>query len=179
MIGTRLDGNIDTLARDRLLVWMPAHQPLAAIGTRQLSNGKLLTAVDWRSNRLVDALAKQAAATREVPMAAALLLKSAQTAVRHASALLGRVTVAANHHEVSTPQEDGTERKVVQRDAQQLDGATRARRSRKRAARNARGHLEFHLHEVQVPRFIAWCACSATPSPHPTPTPTGAWAWCC
>jgi endonuclease/exonuclease/phosphatase family metal-dependent hydrolase len=134
MIGTKLDGNIETLADDELLAWMPAHQTLAAIGTRRLSNGKLLTAVDWRANRLVDVLAKQAAATREAPRAVSLLLKSAQAAVRHASALLGRVTVAANHHEVSTTQEDGTEKIVVKRDAQQPDAATRARRSRKRAA---------------------------------------------
>jgi hypothetical protein len=129
-----LDGNIQKLADDQLLAWMPAHRPLAAIGTRRLSNGKLLTAVDWRSNRLVDVLAKQAAATREAPRAVSLLLKSAQAAVRHASALLGRVTVAANHHEASTTQEDGTEKIVVKRDAQQPDAATRARRSRKRAA---------------------------------------------
>ena len=134
MIGTKLDGNLETLADDELLVWMPAHQPLAAIGTRRLSNGRLLTAVDWRSNRLVDLLAKQAAATREAPRAVSSLLKSAEAAVRHASALLGRVTVAANHHEVSTKQEDGTEKIVVKRDAQQPDDATRARRSRKRAA---------------------------------------------
>ena len=129
-----MDGNIQKLADDQLLAWIPAHQPLAAIGTRRLSNGKLLTAVDWRSNRLVDVLAKQAAATREAPRAVSLLLKSAQAAVRHASALLGRVTVAANHHEASTTQEDGTEKIVVKRDAQQPDAATRARRSRKRAA---------------------------------------------
>ena len=134
MIGTKLDGNIEVLVQDGLLVWMPAHQPLAAIGTKRMSNGKLLTAVDWRSNRLVDVLAKQAAATREAPRAVYLLLESAQAAVRHASALLGRVTVAANHHEVSTTQGDGTEKVVVQRDAQQPDGATRARRSQKRAA---------------------------------------------
>ena len=134
MIGTKLDGNIQKLADDQLLTWMPAHQPLAAIGTRRLSNGKLLTAVDWRSNRLVDVLAKQAAATREAPRGVSLLLKSAQAAVRHASALLGRVTVAANHHEASTTQEDGTVKIVVKRDAQQPDAATRARGSRKRAA---------------------------------------------
>ena len=57
-----MDGSINRLAKDGLLVWMPAHQTSAAIGVQTLSNGDKLSATDWRANRLVDALAKQAAA---------------------------------------------------------------------------------------------------------------------
>ena len=71
-----MDGNIATLVEDGQLVWMPAHQPLRAIDSETLSNGNLLTGVDWRANRLVDALAKMAATTGKAPYAITRLLES-------------------------------------------------------------------------------------------------------
>ena len=107
-IGTTLDGNICQLTEQGLLVWMPAHQSTAAIGNRALSNGDKLSVVDWRANQLVDALAKQAAAQRQAPMAITRLLASARAATKHAAALLGRVTHAANNCALEIVQEDGT-----------------------------------------------------------------------
>ncbi len=76
LIAGSMDGNIATLVEDGQLVWMPARQPLRAIDSETLSNGKLLTGVDWRANRLVDALAKMAATTGKAPYAITRLLES-------------------------------------------------------------------------------------------------------
>jgi len=109
VIAAALDGDTASLERDGRLVWMPAHQSMAAIGAKRLSNGVYMNAVDWRANRLVDALAKQAAATRQAPAAVLRLLKSAKAAVRHAAALLGQVTHASNNHRSVTTLADGTQ----------------------------------------------------------------------
>ena len=93
-IGSIMDGNIGKLVEDGLLVWMPAHQTSAGVGVKVLSDGRRLSWIDWRANRLVDAVAKQAAAQRQAPAAILRILKSAQTAGRHSAALLGRVTHA-------------------------------------------------------------------------------------
>ena len=130
-IGNAMDGNIGSLAADDLLVWMPAHQTTAAIGARILSNGELLSAIDWRANRLVDALAKQAAAHRQAPRAITRLLASARLAVRHAASLLGQVTHAANNCRIEVAQPDGSFEHRTCRDAQQHTGQRRnARRQR-------------------------------------------------
>ena len=98
---------------------MPAHQPLSAIGEGTLSNGKLLTGIDWRANRLVDALAKLAAATAQAPKEVICLLESGKAAVKHAAAMLAVVTHRANHHEVPVQRPDGTWGTRIARDAQQ------------------------------------------------------------
>jgi hypothetical protein len=121
-IGTLLDGDISRLATDNLLVWMPAHQTTAAIGNRTLSTGKKLSVVDWRANRLVDALAKQAAMQRQAPFAVLRLLASARAAVRHAACLLGRVTHAANNCKLEVTLPDGSREHRTFRDAQQVTG---------------------------------------------------------
>jgi hypothetical protein len=59
MIANNLDGDIATLTRDKLLVWMPAHQSPDAINSAMKSNGVEVTSIEWRANRLVDALAKR------------------------------------------------------------------------------------------------------------------------
>ena len=77
------------------------------------------TSIDWRANRLVDALAKSEARVRALPMACERLLDSAVPAVLHAAMLLGRVTVtfAANNHLIETKGHDGTICNKVVRDA--------------------------------------------------------------
>ena len=107
---------------------MPAHQTTAAIGTRVLSNGERLSALDWRANRLVDALAKQAAAQRQAPKAITRLLVSARVAVRHAASLLGQVTHAANNCKMEVVLPDGSSAQRVCRDAQQHTGQRRSAR---------------------------------------------------
>ena len=79
---------------------MPAHSSPAAVGEAKLSNGSRLTHIDWRANRLADALAKRAASDGAPPTAVLRLLKSAQAAVEFSAKLLGRITFAANHHVV-------------------------------------------------------------------------------
>ena len=78
-----------------------------------------MSVVDWRANRLVDALAKRAAASRQAPMAIIRLLSSGRSAVRHAAALLGRVTHAANNCTLNYTLPDGTVVQRICRDAQQ------------------------------------------------------------
>ena len=92
---------------------------LAMIGVRRLSNGKKLTSVDWRANRLVDLLAKQAAATNAVSDEGIAFLCSAWHAATHANMLLGRVTYAANHCPVVSHDADGTPHTSYCRDATQ------------------------------------------------------------
>ena len=120
-----LDGDICRLVREGKLVWMPSHQPMTAIGEVKLSNGQRLTAVEWRANRLADALAKQAALTRKAPVAVIQTLKSARAVVRHSAALLGQVTHAANNHRVVGWRPDGTAEVKVMRDSQPKDPSTR------------------------------------------------------
>ena len=60
-IASFADGDLARLVDEGLLVWMPAHQASTAIGVRRKSNQTLLTSLDWRANRLADALAKLAA----------------------------------------------------------------------------------------------------------------------
>jgi hypothetical protein len=106
MIITALDGNLQCLAG--LLVWMPAHQSLRSVGEMKLSSGQRMSVVDWRANRLVDALAKASAAEVRSLEPARLLIASASEAVKHAAMLLGRVTHAANNHIVTVTAEDGS-----------------------------------------------------------------------
>ena len=96
---------------------MPAHQQLDAVRNRALSNKRFMTTVDWRANRLVDALAKKAARTTHAPRAVTCLLESANVAVRHAAALLGVVTHAANNQKVPVQRPDGSWGFTVQRDS--------------------------------------------------------------
>jgi len=87
---------------------MPAHTAVASIGEVKMSNGMRLSHIEWRANRLADALAKQAAAVDQAPSAAVKLLDSGAHAAKHACKLLGRVTHAANHHMVHDIGTDGT-----------------------------------------------------------------------
>ena len=119
-IGIALDGDVSVLMSQGCLVWMPAHlSAAAAVGHASLSNGAKMSMVDWRANRLVDALAKQAAAGRRAPMAIRRLLESGRVAAKHAAKLLGRVTHAANNCELEMKMPDGTRVLKKCRDAQQ------------------------------------------------------------
>jgi hypothetical protein len=112
-----LGGDISTLVRESLLVWMPAHQSLLMVGVTKLSSGGRLTVIDWRANRLVDALAKAAAREQQVSRDTVAFLASAEVAAGHAAALLGVVTHAANNHTDVELLDDGTTRSRVLRDS--------------------------------------------------------------
>ena len=52
LIAASLDGHVESITERGNLVWMPAHQPMTAIGSVALSNGKLLSGVDWKRTGL-------------------------------------------------------------------------------------------------------------------------------
>ena len=118
-ISSHLDCRISVLCKDGVLTWMPAHQSLGMIGETRRSDGKRLTVLDWRANRLVDGLAKQEARERLMPSAVEKLLESGVAAVRHAAVQLGRVTHAANNHPSHEVGPDGQQVTKLLRDATQ------------------------------------------------------------
>ena len=148
-----LDGDTGQLTSEGKLVWMPAHQTAAMIGERKVSNGRKLSTVDWRANRLADALAKGAAGVRRAPKAVLRLLDSSAPAVKYSASLLGRVTFSANNHLVTVISPDGTVHKTVTRDASQVP------RTYKR-----KGDAELHNH---------------APASKSAKTPTAAWSARC
>ncbi len=97
---------------------MPAHQGVEAIGEKKLSDGSRLSPVDWRANRLADALAKMAAADYAMPLAIQKVLDSACVAVRHAASLLACVTHVANNHKELVHDDGGNTHWVTRRDSQ-------------------------------------------------------------
>ncbi len=118
-IARATDGNITALTDNELLVWQPAHLSLQAVGERMLSNGRRMTIIDWRANRLVDALAKLAASEGKLPKTLLRVLQDAGIAVVQSAKLLGRVTFAANNFPGTVQNEDGTTSAVTLRDAQE------------------------------------------------------------
>ena len=99
------------------LLWMPSHCSRTAIGVTAKSDGTPITRIEWRANRLVDALAKTAAATHRTPARLRQLLQDAADLVEHHAALLGWVTHDANNYVVSSTRPDGTYCQVRRRDA--------------------------------------------------------------
>ena len=112
-------GTIDIL-RKRVW-WMPSHCPLATVGTRVMSNGEFVGALDWRANRLVDHLARIAAELVTVPDLAGIIRDQFSKAVEYCAASLGVVTHAANNHIIPVTREDGVvvNRKVRDNNADQ------------------------------------------------------------
>ncbi len=98
---------------------MPAHRKLEDVGALALSDGTLLSPIDWRANRLVDGLAKQQAWSQLPYESVDAILRGARAAARHAAKLLGQVTRAANHHIVESTGPDGVVKKEAWRDATQ------------------------------------------------------------
>ena len=127
LIGGIVDGDLSELADSQRLVWIPAHQGFGAIRSRILSNGRHYSVIDWRANRLVDAIANCYANDIVRLEFIFSLTMSARAAVRHSVALLGCVTHAANNHVVQVTREDGTTLDKVKRDVTE--------HSRKRARR--------------------------------------------
>ena len=99
------------------LKWMPAHGASSSIGRALDSNGNTLTAVEWRANRLVDALAKMAAKQKRVPTRLTQLVEAAAEAVEFYAARLGRVTFEANHFRRDIVLPDGTTTHTTVRDS--------------------------------------------------------------
>jgi len=118
LIARSLDHTIPDGWAHRRFRWMPAHTSRNAVGTALRSDGQPVTYLDWRTNRLVDALAKLAAARNRTPLAWRRLLDEANKAVEYSSALLGLTTFAANNYSSTEWRADGTTHTLRRRDAQ-------------------------------------------------------------
>ena len=116
-IAAAVDGNLASLVEQGRLVWMPAHQTAAETARVAKSNGQPVTSVDWRANRLADAVARSAA-TRGAPRQAVIrCVKDATDALRLEAAALGAVTRAANNHNVAVVTAAGTTVVTTRRDS--------------------------------------------------------------
>ena len=113
-----LDGDVTSLAEQQLLIWQPAHLPASAIGEAKCSDGRRLTVIDWRANRLADALAKQAARIGRADKETQLLARSAEAALLNAACNLGASTHAANNHKVEITVDGGGVATVTKRDSE-------------------------------------------------------------
>jgi hypothetical protein len=123
------DASPETLSQ--VLKWGPAHTTLATLGSKLKSDGRPLTAVDWRANRLADAAAKLAAHSVRVPWEVREKYEYLGAAHLYGAALAGAACRAANNHMSSQPQPDGSVKQVRSRDSigrppQKAPGATRS-----------------------------------------------------
>jgi len=117
LIFSALDGQVPQEWLHREFVWMGSHSSKAAIGRAQKSNGDLVSATDWRANRLADGLAKMAAGRFRVPEELRRLLRTADRLVEHSAAVLGLQTHAANNYQHTAWRDDGTAYTTKLRDA--------------------------------------------------------------
>ena len=102
--------------RDRV-VWMPSHGARHAIGEAVKSDDSVVSAIDWRANRLADAAAKAAAFANRSPAAARIKLQRTLSAYEHALTELAVVTTAANYHPMQIIRDDGTVEHRIARDS--------------------------------------------------------------
>ena len=115
MIVQVLDGDF-TLARG-MVTWMPAHGSVASIGCAKDSRSRPVDATMWRANRLVDLLAKAAAAPHRLPESARVRLQSARSLYLHHTARLGMATYAANNYHTTVSDDAGVAVHRVLRDS--------------------------------------------------------------
>ena len=147
MVLNALDNHVDT-AIERL-TWVPAHVSAARMrsGPPLTSAGQPLTWLQWRANRLVDAVAKSAASSTRLPASVFKWVKAAEQLHQHQAATLGMVTYAANHHEQPSVDAQGRATVRVLRDS---------------AGQRQRGTRTWR-------RFLPQQACQVIPPPEPWP----------
>ena len=133
-IASTLDGDTRRLTSASLLRWTPAHLSQASIGKPTSDGERIITAVDWRANRLADALAKEAAAVHAADAPTVRLLRSAEEAAKYHLALLGAVTHRANHCPVRLTV-NGEEKWTYKSDSVDRPKAATAAQKRARSAR--------------------------------------------
>ena len=132
IIAANLDGNIAAMTTAKKLVWMPAHQGVGAIGTALKSNGRPITPLEWRANRLVDAIAKFEASRGMAPQTTVDLLTSATALVRHTAAQVGAATYLANNQSEPCQLASG---KIVQRTIRDVQEAPKKVKGPKAASK--------------------------------------------
>jgi len=135
MIFQALDGGISPDEVGKMLLWMPSHGSKTVIGRAIKSDGSAVTALDWRANRLVDALAKAAAGKGRVDKSLLAFWDAAGEAVEFCAATLGMVTYAANNVRESAQRADGTYVYALRRDACPIPFLNAAQRPLRRTAR--------------------------------------------
>ena len=113
----KLQQKTGEIQHNNKVTWMPAHQPVSAIWSRVKSDGRPVSPVDWRANRLVDALAKLAAVSRQSSPGARATLTAATRAVRFAGLRLGLVSYWANNLPSTVVDTAGKAHTVLRRDA--------------------------------------------------------------
>ena len=119
IIAGHLDRNISEMVTSKRLRWMPAHQGPGAIGVAIKSDGTSITVLEWRANRLVDAIAKAEASRGVAPQGTIDLLISATALVQHTAAQIGAATHAANNHVIVVQLESGKTVNKTVRDVQE------------------------------------------------------------
>ena len=123
-------GSLCLLAKS--LIWMPAHTSAAAACTRAKSDGRQLTAPEWRANDLADKLAKRGALLSPLRDDADAKIKAAGGALQQLAARLGTVTLAANNRRTDYIKADGTPAFRMDRDSSAMPSAlAREKRSAK------------------------------------------------
>lgn len=115
MVSEVLDGSFEEAKH--LVTWMPSHGSAASIGHARDSNGRSIDPVMWRANRLVDVLAKHAAAKCRLPPWALSRVQDASKLYAHHAARLGTVTHDANNHRQAVLNEEGQEVFTLLRDS--------------------------------------------------------------
>ena len=115
MIAVHCDGDLRQLVDP--LTWMPAHTSLCNFRSLTTSRGRQLTVIDWRANRLADAIAKACARDFTVDQQTMKLVLSSRAHVRYQAAKLGVLTHAANNHVVQVHRQDGSTVNRTMRDA--------------------------------------------------------------
>ena len=116
-IASTFGSDVRGLIDDGRLVWMPAHLAAGTAAYALMSNGREVTFVAWRANRLADAIAKRCAARMLADPRVTRQLPQAMGTFQAEAAALGAVTHAANNHRVAAVRPDGTTAHVVARDA--------------------------------------------------------------
>ena len=96
--------------------WIPAHKGVAAIGNVTISDGSVLTNIDWRANRLVDIVAKSAAARAQAPTEVLKFLASARSLLLTKAVTLAQATFLANNCKVTSIDASGNVRTTTRRD---------------------------------------------------------------
>jgi len=139
MIFRTLDGGIDPGDVEKVLLWMPSHGSKTVIGHATKSDGSAVSALDWRANRLVDALAKIAAGRGRIDVALRTFWSTACEAVEFCAATLGMVTYAANNVRESAQRADGSYVYARRRDACPIPFLNPAQRPLRRTTRGLDG----------------------------------------
>jgi len=81
------------------------------------SNGQTVDGIDWRANRLVDALAERAAGTDRALQAAKQTVAAGAEAAVHAACLVGCTAYAANHCKTEVMCDGGKTQTIMRRDS--------------------------------------------------------------